>query len=394
MARASGSTFYNPDDSNNPVTFKARCKFLKLVLDYDPELAKRFSKDMTRHFFGVDPESYDLSVPLLLPLIVNFLESRKAGELLEPPNNYIGFYDRYEFCEAPSTKISISLRNVSSLVRDVAIIYEETCLRYLGYWTLDLLIRFAIYWNKQPLVASIDMLGANAGRKPLRPLKANFAPPPLNSEHYALILNLEPSRYRIKPLDEKAGPQPSYTLKALPMSDYMKRYGRTLDSEELAAANAKSSLPYWFFEAATGEYLTVRFGINSSSPKDVGHILKKVQDGSRIHYLKRCEAWAREAGLASFQGHRRTKITLKTAITPDERYLHLYLYACKDLTVAEITDQVSSNWKAQGMDRIPDLENIEAGIAGLARHLQMHIEDFRERDRRAKNYKELGVARR
>ena len=320
--RASGSTFYNPEDSNNSVTFKARCGFLKLVLDNDPVLANRVSKDVFPLFFGVRPDAHTDTMKLgNLDIIIRLFKLyQAAGTVMEFEAKTLLLPGRRELHDENGCQLPVEI-NIPHTVRTLVSVYYETCLWRLGHWTLEFLIKFAIYWNQQPAHGCLNLTLVELGsiepdgtvRLTLPHPAVSFSPPALEPYQHGVILELQPPASPLRMLEiEKASVQPPYSLQTLPWRDYTRLYGDTLSEEE--RKRPMKPLPLWFYDASTGGYYVPMFGIEEYNPKELGLLLKEAHDDSRTHYLKRLELWAKENGLKSFQGHRTRDIS------PEERY--------------------------------------------------------------------------
>lgn len=136
-SRASGSTFYNPEDDSNRVTFRARCEFLKIVLDNEPELAKGVSEDIFPIFAGIDPKYHIETMQLwsLFHPLRAFLLFEDCGEVYEPEEKTLYFTERWELLP-PSRIVQYIKLDVPETVKALAAAYDKLKLWRFGLWGL------------------------------------------------------------------------------------------------------------------------------------------------------------------------------------------------------------------------------------------------------------------
>jgi hypothetical protein len=303
-SRASGSTFYNPEDPNNPVTHETRCCFLKIVLDNEPELTQRFAREVHPLFRGILPEEYrshhipDLALWANVYAHADRLEQKHPQEALARRDFAMERTERIYFQVPPERhaegRLARSRRlDASQVIPVLASFYNETCLRYLGAWALEILLQLAIYCNQYSAVVEIDEKALPSGE----PFKVFLEKPSVaesidhwgyepadavvarfgegfafagvrswqfeTSDHH-LILGLLPPKSLAAMVLPPKHEEPGYKILNLSYRQYVHRYY----SREGYRDKPMTRPPPWFHDEEADEYLAYFESIERETPAE------------------------------------------------------------------------------------------------------------------------------
>lgn len=420
-SRASGSTFYDPKDPNNPVTHEARCCFLKIVLDNEPELSQRFAQEVQTLFNDILPEEYrsyripDLALWASVYAQADRLEQKHPREALARRELAKEQVERIRFYLPPERHEKGRLARSRQLdahqvLPVLASFYNETCLRYLDSWALEILLQLAIYCNTQGPTVTVDWKALPLGE----PLKVFLEKPSAaeSIDHWgyeptdALVarfgegfVNVQPWQFETSDHDLVKELLPPKSLAALahPPEDEelscrildlsYRQYVRRYYSREGYRDKPMTRPPPWFYDDETGEYLAYFESIERETPAEAKARLDEAHSKIGQDFQIEREKWARERGLESFQGKRSSKVT------PDDHYYWLYLYVVKVWDTDAIAKEAEKIWNAKQMEKktektpdkdkkdilAPDLDDVKKALTATARLVRVDIQDFKKR---------------
>lgn len=357
-SRASGSTFYNPKDPNNPVVHEYRCRFLKIILDNEPGLSQRFAQEVQTLFNNILAEEHtsyhipDLALWASVYAQADRLEQNHPQEALARRElaveqaEHIYFQLPHERHEKGRLGRSRKL-DAHQVLPVMASFYNETCLRYLDSWALGILLQLAIYCNTQGPTVKVDWKALPPGE----PFKVFLEKPSAaeSIDHWgyepadALVARFGEGFVSVRPwqfetrdhdLIKKLLPPKSLAAMAHPPEDEelsckildlsYRQYVRRYYSREGYRDKPMTRPPPWFYDDETGEYLAYFGSIEEESPAEAKARLDKAHSKIGQHFQIERQKWARKRGLVSFQNKR-----FKKGVPKDHHYYWLYLYKVK-----------------------------------------------------------------
>ncbi len=404
--RASGSTFYNPQDPHNPVTHEARCCFLKIVLDNEPELSQRYAREVQPLFCGLLAEEYrshhisDLALWAGVYAHADRLEQKHPQEALARRElaiaqaEQIYFYLPFEKHEKGRRARSQRL-DASQVLPVLASFYNETCLRYLGSWGLEIFLQLAIYCNTYGAIVKVDEQALLSGE----PLKIFLEKPSAaeSIDHWgyepagALIAHFGEGFTSVRPwqfetcdhplilelltpknLSKMVSPPEDEELICRTLELSYRQYIHRYFSREGYRDKPMVSPPPWFYDEEADEYLAYFESIERESLAQAKVRLSKARAEIEQHFQKRREKWARECGLVSFQG-KRSRVS-----KPKDQYYWLYLYIVKGWDAEEIRREAVEIADKE-VRAPPGLEDVKKALTATAELVQVDIQDFKKR---------------